>query len=122
MAWDFCADQDFQPTLDWITSFIAEEVQPLEPLLPQLSVPEAARLLEPLKQQVRDRGLWAVHLPKELGGNGFGQLPLAQMNLITGRVGVAMEVFGNMAPDSGNAELIAEGGPSSKKSDGCGPT
>jgi acyl-CoA dehydrogenase len=49
-------------------------------------------------------------MPKDLGGNGFGQLPLAQMNLITGRAGVAMEVFGNMAPDSGNAELIAEGG------------
>jgi acyl-CoA dehydrogenase len=115
MAWDFCADPDFQPTLDWITDFIAEEVQPLEPLLPQLSAQEAARLLEPLKQQVRDRGLWAVHLPKELGGNGFGQLPLAQMNLITGRVGVAMEVFGNMAPDSGNAELIAEGGTEQQK-------
>src|ERR1700728_4485457 len=87
MAWDFSTDPDFQPTLDWITGFIAEEVQPLEPLLPQLSAGQAALLLEPLKQQVRDRGLWAVHLPKELGGNGFGQLPLAQMNLITGRVG-----------------------------------
>ena len=72
-------------------------------------------LLDPLKDQVRERGLWAAHLPKDMGGNGFGQLPLAQMNLITGRVGVAMEVFGNMAPDSGNAELIAEGGTEEQK-------
>jgi acyl-CoA dehydrogenase len=115
MAWDFCADPDFQPTLDWITTFITEEVHPLEPLLPHLSAQDAAGLLAPLKDQVRDRGLWAAHLPKELGGNGFGQLPLAQMNLITGRVGVAMEVFGNMAPDSGNAELIAEGGTEEQK-------
>jgi acyl-CoA dehydrogenase len=41
MAWDFCADPDFQPTLDWITGFISDEVQPLEPLLPQLSAQEA---------------------------------------------------------------------------------
>ena len=83
MAWDFCADQDFQPTLDWITRFIAEEVQPLEPLLPQLSPQRAARLLEPLKEQVRDRELWAVHLPKELGGNGFGQLLDAARHIVS---------------------------------------
>ena len=115
MAWDFCADENFQSTLDWITQFVADEIHPLEPLLPQLSPVETARLLDPLKQRVRDQGLWAAHLPKALGGNGFGQLPLAQMNLITGRVGVAMEVFGNMAPDSGNAELIAEGGTEEQK-------
>jgi acyl-CoA dehydrogenase len=73
------------------------------------------RLLEPLKDQVREQGLWAAHLPKGLGGQGFGQLPLAQMNLITGRVGLAMEVFGNMAPDSGNAELLAEAGTPEQK-------
>ncbi len=64
---------------------------------------------------MRERGLWAAHLPTELGGTGLGQLPLAQMNLLTGRVGFAMEVFGNMAPDSGNAELIAEGGTEEQK-------
>jgi acyl-CoA dehydrogenase len=110
MAWDFSADVDFQRKLDWIERFVGDELLPLEPLLPELPAVEVARLLEPLKDQVRAQGLWAAHLPKELGGEGFGQLPLAQMNLLTGRVGVAMEVFGNMAPDSGNAELLAEGG------------
>jgi acyl-CoA dehydrogenase len=115
MGWDFCADPEFQSTLDWVARFVAEEIHPLEPLLAQLPQEDADRLLQPLKEQVRAAGLWAAHLPKELGGNGFGQLPLAQMNLITGRVGVAMEVFGNMAPDSGNAELIAEGGTEEQK-------
>lgn len=115
MGWDFCAEPALQSTLDWISHFVNDELHPLEPLLPHLSADEYRSVLEPLKQQVRDRGLWAAHLPEELGGTGLGQLPLAQMNMITGRVGVAMEVFGNMAPDSGNAELLAEGGTAEQK-------
>jgi acyl-CoA dehydrogenase len=115
MSWDFCADPAFQDTLDWIAEFVATEVHPLEPLLPRLTAREYQSVLEPLKAQVRERGLWAAHLPEGLGGTGFGQLALAQMNLIIGRVGVAMEVFGVMAPDSGNAELLAEGGTEEQK-------
>ena len=33
MAWDFCADQDFEPTLDWVRSFVDDELRPIEPLL-----------------------------------------------------------------------------------------
>jgi acyl-CoA dehydrogenase len=115
MAWDFCADQEFQSTLDWVQCFVDEELRPIEPLITRLPPQQTKCLLDPLKEQVREQGLWAAHLPKDMGGNGFGQLPLAQMNLITGRVGLAMEVFGNMAPDSGNAELIAEGGTEEQK-------
>ena len=115
MAWDFSAEPDLQRKLDWINQFVNDELLPLEPLLPELPAEEINRLLGPLKQQVRDQGLWAAHLPTDLGGTGFGQLPLAQMNLITGRVGLAMEVFGNMAPDSGNAELVAEAGTAEQK-------
>jgi acyl-CoA dehydrogenase len=71
MAWNFCADPEFQHTLDCLTTFVANEDHPLEPLLPQLSAQAAA------------------HLPKELGGNGFGQLPLAHLNLITFDGGVS---------------------------------
>jgi acyl-CoA dehydrogenase len=115
MAWDFSPDPGFAPKLEWIERFVTDELHPIEPLLPELSADDAARLLAPLKEMVRERGLWAAHLPKDLGGGGFGQLPLAQMNLITGRVGLAMEVFGNMAPDSGNAELLAEGATSAQQ-------
>ncbi|KUI29318.1 acyl-CoA dehydrogenase family protein [Mycobacterium sp. GA-2829] len=115
MTWDFCPDTEFACKLDWIEQFVDEEILPLEPLLPELLPAEAARLLDPLKEQVKAQGLWAAHLPKELGGTGLGQLALAQMNMITGRVGAAMEVFGNMAPDSGNAELLADGGTPEQK-------
>ncbi len=33
-------------------------------------------IVDPLKQQVRDRKLWACHLGPELGGEGYGQVKL----------------------------------------------
>lgn len=116
MAWDFETEPAFQEKLDWIAQFVNEELIPLEPLKNDFSESDWENLvLAPLKQQVKDKGLWACHLEKELGGQGFGQLALAQMNLITGRCVFAQEVFGNMAPDSGNSELLAEGGTEAQK-------
>jgi acyl-CoA dehydrogenase len=115
MAWDFEPEPAFREQLNWIAAFVEDELKPLEPLLATLSPAQQAQALAPLKDQVRSRGLWAAHLPVDLGGTGLGQLSLAQMNLITGRVGFAMEVFGNMAPDSGNAELLAEAGTDEQK-------
>lgn len=115
MAWDFEADADFQPQLDWIRKFVDEELIPLEPIKDDFTEEQWAAVQAPLKQQVKDRGLWACHLEEELGGQGMGQLRLAQMNLITGRCPFAQEIFGNMAPDSGNSELLAEGGTEEQK-------
>ena len=115
MAWDFSPDPEFAPQLEWIQSFVNDKIMPIEHLARELDAAQLDILLAPLKQRVRERGLWAAHLDKSLGGTGFGQLALAQMNLITGKVGLAMEVFGNMAPDSGNAELLAEGGTDEQK-------
>ncbi len=115
MAWDFETDAGFQQQLDWVQRFVEDELIPLETLLPDFTPEQWRAVQEPLKQQVKDQGLWACHLEKELGGQGFGQLALAQMNLITGRCPFAQEIFGNMAPDSGNAELLAEGGTDAQK-------
>ena len=52
-------------------------------------------------------GLWAAHLPPELGGMGYGQVRLGLLNEVVGRSFLAPVAFGNNAPDSGNAELIA---------------
>ncbi len=115
MAWDFQTDPQFQQKLDWVRRFVDEELIPLEPIMGDFSAEQWRDAQEPLKQQVKDQGLWACHLEKELGGQGMGQLPLALMNLITGRCPYAQEIFGNMAPDSGNAELLAEGGTEAQK-------
>src|SRR5207247_5265670 len=51
----------------------------------------------------------------ELGGQGVGQLRLGLMHEILGECYYAPQVFGNNAPDSGNAELIAIAGNDEQK-------
>jgi acyl-CoA dehydrogenase len=111
--WDFSTEPEYQEKLDWARTFVKEQVRPLEVL--GVSRDELTVLEEPLKQQVREAGLWAAHLPPELGGGGLGQLHLALLHEILGQAFYASEVFGNMAPDSGNAELIALGGNDEQK-------
>ncbi len=107
MAWDFSTEADFEEQLDWMRSFVREEIFPLETLdLDHETFLAAAR---PLQEQVKERGLWAAHLPPELGGGGFGQVRLGLMHEILGQSPYAPFVFGNNAPDSGNAELLAIG-------------
>jgi acyl-CoA dehydrogenase len=63
-----------------------------------------------MKEEVKRQGLWAAHLPPDMGGLGFGQVKLGLMHEILGATPYGPSIFGNNAPDSGNAELIAVGG------------
>lgn len=119
--WDFSTDPEFQRKLDWMETFVREEVEPLDLLFPAGGDPydtsnEAAlAILRPLQQQVREQGLWACHLGPELGGQGYGQLKLGLMNEIIGRSYWAPTVFGTAAPDTGNAEILAMFGTDEQK-------
>jgi alkylation response protein AidB-like acyl-CoA dehydrogenase len=73
------------------------------------------KAIDPRKDQVRRKGLWATHLGPELGGQGYGQLKLALLNEILGRSAWAPIVFGCQAPDTGNAEIIAHYGTDEQK-------
>jgi acyl-CoA dehydrogenase len=107
MAWDFSTEPEFEEQLAWMRDFVRDEICPLE----TLDLDEATRdvVFAPLKEQVKARGLWAAHLPPDLGGQGFGQVRLGLMHEILGRTPYGPVVFGNNAPDSGNAELLAHG-------------
>jgi acyl-CoA dehydrogenase len=130
MAWDFSTDPEFQEKLDWMEEFVREEIFPLETLREEFRSPEGqklyAELTAPLKEQVKSQGLWAAHLPPDMGGLGFGQVKLGLMHEILGMTPYGPSIFGNNAPDSGNAELIAVGGTEEQKEkwmqpllDGC---
>jgi len=109
MAWDFCNDPAFEPELEWTRRLVREEIEPLDLVKQQMSRANYQLAAAPLKQAVKDRGLWAGHLDKELGGQGLGQVKLALLHEILGRTPSAPEIFGNQAPDSGNGELLAIG-------------
>ncbi|MDX6723235.1 MAG: acyl-CoA dehydrogenase, partial [Solirubrobacteraceae bacterium] len=107
MAWDFSTDPEFQEQLDWMQAFVRDEVWPLEAIVDEVSQEQLDRLYAPLQEQVKARGLWAAHLPGDLGGQGFGQVRLGLMHEILGTSPLAPNAFGNAAPDSGNSEVLA---------------
>jgi len=110
---DFRVDPEFQEKLDWMNRFVREEVEDLDLLFPDGGAPydkknaTSQAILEPLRDQVKAKGLFACHLDPSLGGKGYGQLKLALMNEIIGRASWAPTVFGCAAPDTGNAEILA---------------
>ncbi len=119
MTWDFSTEPDFQEKLDWIREFRDEHIEPLDLLYGGRAFfpldDETRPIVEPLKQVVRDQGLWAAHLGPELGGKGYGQVKLALINEILGTSSWAPIVFGTAAPDTGNAEIIAHYGTDEQK-------
>ncbi len=119
MAWDFSTEPEFEAKLDWMRGFLREEILPLEPLSDRWREPGGwerfGRVTAPLKEEVKRQGLWAAHLPPDMGGKGFGQVKLGLMHEILGQCIYAPGIFGNQAPDSGNAELIAVGGTEEQK-------
>ncbi len=123
MPYDFSVEPEFQADLDWIDAFVREEIEPIDALYPGSVLPydkeneETQRLVRPLQQRVRDRGLWALHLPPSLGGTGLGNVKLGLVNEILGRSSWASSVFGCQAPDSGNAEILAHFGTPAQKAE-----
>ncbi len=115
VVWDFSTEPEFQAQLDWMRDFVRAEVWPLETVADELGTDGLLRALAPLQEQARARGLWAAHLPPELGGQGFGQVKLGLMHEILGSSPYAPVVFGNQAPDSGNAEILALAGTADQK-------
>jgi acyl-CoA dehydrogenase len=113
MTWDFETEPEFQEELDWVEAFVREEVEPVDFVVKHawnMDDPVRQRLIPPLQEKVRERGLWATHLGPNLGGAGYGQVKLALLNEILGRTHSGPIVFGCQAPDSGNAEILAHYG------------
>jgi acyl-CoA dehydrogenase len=118
VAWDFSTEPEFQEQLDWVEEFCRTEVEPLDLVFPGAAWsrdPRARALADPLRQQVKDRGLWALFLGPELGGPGFGQVKMALLNEILGRYRSAPVMFGTAAPDTGNMEMLAAYGTEEQK-------
>jgi acyl-CoA dehydrogenase len=115
MPWDFSTEPQFEEQLDWMREFVRAEIWPIETVFEELGPAGFGRAIAPLQERVRERGLWAAHLPPELGGQGFGQVKLGLMHEILGTSPFAPVAFGNQAPDSGNSEILALAGSDDQK-------
>jgi acyl-CoA dehydrogenase len=102
---DFSIPPELETTRQRVTAFMDQYVYPNEDkMVEDEGLP--AELERDLQAKVKAEGLWAPHLPPEWGGMGIGFIGQALVNEIIGRSVIAPRLFGNAAPDAGNAELL----------------
>ena len=69
-------------------------------------VSNSQSLRQEIITNVKQKGLWAPHLPKEYGGMGIGFLGHTYMNEILAWSQLSNPLFGVVAPDSGNQKIL----------------
>ena len=83
MAWDFSTEPEFEAS--WRGRGL-RATRRSSPSRPSISTRRPGLgSSRPLQEEVKRQGLWAAHLPPELGGMGFGQVKLGLMHEILGR-------------------------------------
>jgi len=106
-----------------IRTFVEEKVEPVEQdYHDEVSVgdrwshtPRQDEILESLKAEARDLGLWNFFLPKSQGGAGISNLEYAHLAEIMGRSRLASEAMNCSAPDTGNMEVLERYGSEEQK-------
>lgn len=102
---DFSIPPELEATRQSVAAFMEQYVYPNESMMVEdEGLP--ADLESDLQRKVKVQGLWAPNLPREWGGMGIGFIGQALVNEIIGRSVMAPRIFGNAAPDAGNAELL----------------
>ncbi|HZN07985.1 MAG TPA: acyl-CoA dehydrogenase family protein [Pyrinomonadaceae bacterium] len=102
--------------IDRIKEFVRTRVYPLESDFLRRPFRELVPNLNAVREEVKARGLWAPHLPKEHGGLGLSLSEFACVSEELGRTPLGHYVFNCQAPDIGNMEiLLAHGTPEQKE-------
>jgi acyl-CoA dehydrogenase len=112
---DFALDARTQELQEQLLDFMATRIEPAEPAFHQqleaLDDPFAwstAPVLQELRTDARERGLWNLFLPGDEHGAGLTNLQYAPLAEITGRSGhLAPPALNCAAPDTGNMEVLA---------------
>jgi acyl-CoA dehydrogenase len=104
---DFGFDERTTDLHEKLTDFMDEHVYPAER---HFESPGWTRppIMEDLKKEARERGLWNLFLPDEHFGAGLTNLQYAPLAEVTGRSPhIAPEALNCAAPDTGNMEVLA---------------
>lgn len=117
------------PVRDKIDTFVRERVDPLtEEYLAEVDVGDRWSLndrqneiMDSLKDQAREAGLWNFFLPESQGGAGVSNLEYAHLAEVMARNPIASEVFNCSAPDTGNMEVLERYGTEEQKKEWLEP-
>jgi hypothetical protein len=119
---DFQHSERAQKVMAQVRRFLDERILPNEQTyLDQLVGAEDWRqwkippIMEELKAEAKELGLWNLFLPDEKYGAGLDNRDYAPIAEITGRSFIAPEVFNCNAPDTGNAEVLVKYGSEEQK-------
>jgi alkylation response protein AidB-like acyl-CoA dehydrogenase len=125
---DFQHSERAQKVMAQVERFVRERVVPNEQTyIDQLVGSEDWRewkippIVEELKAEARELGLWNLFLPDEEHGAGLDNRDYAPIAEITGPSFLAPEVFNCNAPDTGNAEVLVKYGSDEQKEQWLGP-
>lgn len=94
------------PPLDRIRAFLETHALPLEREFLARPFAELVPRLAGLRAEVKRLGLWAPHLPRDLGGLGLPLPEFGEVSAVLGESPIGHYLFGCNAPDIGNEELL----------------
>jgi acyl-CoA dehydrogenase len=119
---DFEHSERARTYIERVDRFVRERVLPSEktyfdslvhsPDFRQWKIPP---IIEQLKSQAKEAGLWNLFLPESEHGAGLDNRDYAPLAEIMGRSFIAPEVFNCNAPDTGNAEVLVRYGSEEQK-------
>ncbi len=117
------------PVRDKIDQFVRGKIDPLtDEYYDEISVGDRWQLtdrqleiLDGLKAEAKEAGLWNFFLPDSLGGAGVTNLEYAHLAEVMARNPIASEIFNCAAPDTGNMEVIERYGSEDQKKEWLEP-
>ena len=105
---DFTLSEETEDIRQKISEFIETRVIPIEFDNEFLDEHEmiSEPVLKPLRLQAKELGLWALQMPKELGGQGLSVVEMATCYEEMSRSPFGPVIFNCAAPDDGNMMIL----------------
>lgn len=107
--------EDLQLHIKKIASFVTNDIMPLERLFLSGKFEELLPALDEKRNLVKEKGLWAPHIPNKLGGLGLSLCEFAHVSEQLARSPLGHYVFNCQAPDIGNMEILMHFGSEEQK-------
>lgn len=107
---DLFLTERLKPILEQVKNIIHTDIIPLE----QQGMTHFNQIAEIIHQDIRpkikQKGLWGLHLPQDLGGLGLSLCEFGQLSEILATSPLGHYAFNAQAPDIGNFELLHQFG------------